>query len=139
MGWTYKRATWNSGPGSKADDQVWDKHGVFVFQSGMDDNTTYNAMQSQTGDDAWYRAHFTIYSTGEVLQHYFPTRAIASTPATDGQLFVWIGLAGTRDHSPPSAQWDALILLLTWLFGVMIPTRRIVMGANLRGNMLAWG
>jgi len=136
VGWTYEQATPSNGPGSKADNLVWQKQGVFVLQSGMDNTRTYNAMQAQSGDDSWYRTHFTIYLSGEVLQHYFPTVALVSVPPTDGQSFIWIGLAGSRDASPPSDQWNSFILLLRWLYGVVIPTAGISAEVNLRGNLL---
>lgn len=133
MGWVYRNATWDSGPGSKADNLTWQKHGVFVFQSGLTDDQAWMSIHA----DHWYRAHFTISEGAVVFQHYFPENKLVTTPHTDGENFIYIGVSGPdRNASLTADQYEALMQLVRWMFGGVVRSGFIVKDGNLRGSLL---
>lgn len=129
--WTYGGAVFVAGPVSKIILSDQPKEMVCVFQSDMTDFDSLDAVQSVADP---YCAHFTVCQTGVVLQHYLTGAQLQGllddTDCADG---IWIAVTGNRDWVPPVLQWDALMLLLKWLFSVVVPRSVVTEGLDLKG------
>lgn len=93
---------------------------VSVFRSGDNDFDTVSELHEPAG---LYRAHFTVFSTGEVQQHYELTFKFIDPDqmswCPDG--YIYIGVTGTEGDPLLSEQWDGLVALIRWLFAVVVP------------------